>query len=348
MGYKPTVFEKLPVAGGMLAVGIPDYRLPKDVLEREIHGIEALGVEIVTDTALGKDITLTQLHQQGYEAFFIAMGAHRGRKLGITGEDLNGVVQAIDFLRDVNLKTDEIPIGHSIAVVGGGNAAIDAARSARRMGADHVYVLYRRTRNEMPAQSEEIEAADAEGIEFRFLVTPSEIIGDGGKVRAIECQPMELGSFDRSGRRVIPAISQSPDTAHLLDDFGIETTTGGLIRVDSDGSTNVPNVFAGGDVSSGPSLVINAIAAGERGAVSIDQYLDPDETRIYPWRQKKPADTPFDPNAEPVQYGRCEAPALPAASRRVSFCEVEGTIDADTAVREARRCLRCDYRETEE
>jgi len=317
----------------------------------------------VTNTSLGQDTTLAQLQGQGYEAFYIATGAHGGRRLGIAGEELQGVVQAVDFLRDVNLSPGETRAGRRVAVVGGGNAAIDAARSALRLGAERVYVLYRRTRSEMPAQAEEIEAAQAEGIEFRFLVTPAAIVGDGEKVSAVECQPMELGEYDRSGRRRpipaqddpfqiqvdmdVAAISQSPEATDALGDSDVETTAGGLIKIDGNGCTNLPNVFAGGDVCSGPSLAINAIAAGEKGAVAIDQYLNPDETRIYSWRQMRPADVPFDPGAKAVEYGRCQTSELTVAERSAGFREVEGTISADTAVREARRCLRCDCRETE-
>ncbi len=364
LGYEPTVFEKLPVAGGMLAVGIPDYRLPKEVLQKEIEAIEALGVEIRTNTAVGKDITLSELQQQGYRAFFVALGAHHSRKLGIPGEDLKGVVHGIDFLEELNLNGGEVRVGRKVAVVGGGNAAIDAARTALRLGAEKVTILYRRTKGEMPAQDEEIKAAEAEGIEFRFLVTPARIMGDGDRVRAIECQRMKLGEFDRSGRRrpvpiqdsrfelevdmIVPAVGQFSDTASLFDGLEMETGGGGVIRVHKDGQTNVPYIFAGGDVTSGPASAIKAIAAGQRAAEAIDQYLRPDENRVYPWRQRKPVNTFFDPEAEPVQYERCEIPELPPTSRRKNFDEVERVLDRETAMREARRCLRCDYRETED
>ena len=364
LGYEPTVFEKLPIPGGMLAVGIPEYRLPKRVLQREIAAIQALGVDIRTNTAVGKDVTLSALKQQGYQAFFVAVGAHHSHKLDVPGEELKGVVHAIDFLRQVNLNRKEVWVGRQVAVVGGGNAAVDAARTALRLGAEQVTILYRRTRGEMPAQSTEVEAAEAEGVELRFLVTPVRIIGDQRRVKGIACQRMRLGEFDRSGRRrpipiedscfelevdmVIPAIGQFSDAGNLFEGLGIEVAAGGAIRVTKDGRTNVPYIFAGGDATTGPATVIEAIAAGERAAVAIDQYLSHDGNRVYPWRQRKPANTSFDPQAEPVQYGRCELPELPPASRGKSFDEVEGVLDRETAMREARRCLRCDYRELEE
>jgi NADH-quinone oxidoreductase subunit F len=277
---------------------------------------------------------------------------------------LKGVVHGIDFLREVNLNDREVWVGRKVAVVGGGNAAIDAARSAFRLGAEHVTILYRRTRSEMPAQVDEIEAAEQEGIDLRFLVTPDRIKGDEDGLRCIECQRMRLGEFDRSGRRrpvpiedsrfelevdmVISAIGQVCDTDDVLDGLEVKAGRGGVLAADEDGRTEVPYVFAGGDVTSGPATVIEAIAAGERGAVAIDQYLRPDQNRDYPWRRRKPSDVPFDPEDEPVQYGRCEAPKLPAASRSNDFAEVEGALDRQAATREALRCLRCDYRGTEE
>jgi NADH-quinone oxidoreductase subunit F len=364
LGYEPTVFEKLPVAGGMLAACIPEYRLPKKVLQKEIEAIEALGVEIRTNTAVGTDVSLQELHQQGYRAFYVALGTQDSRNLGIPGEELEGCMPAIDFLKQVNFADKEVWVGHQVAVVGGGNAAIDAARSALRLGAEKVTILYRRTKSEMPAQSEEIEAARSEGVEFRFLVTPVRVVGDGDGIRAIECQQMQLGEFDRSGRHrpvpikdsifaldvdmVIQAIGQVSDAVDVLGASKVDTGRGGLILANKDGQTNQPHIFAGGDVTSGPATVVEAIAAGERGAVAIDRYLCPGHNRVYPWRQAKPAETFFDANGDPVQYARCEAPELSPASRRKTFSEVEGTLDKETAVREARRCLRCDYREMEE
>lgn len=364
LGYKPTVFEKLPVAGGMLAVGIPDYRLPKDVLRKEIESIQALDVEIRTNTTVGKDISIQELERQGYKALFIATGAHRSRRLGVPGEDLKGVVHAIDFLRDASLNGKNVWVGRKVAVVGGGDAAIDAARTAVRLGAEELTILYRRTRGEMPAQLEEVEAAEEEGIELCFLATPVGILSNGDRVRAVRCQHMKLGAFDNSGRRrpapvedsyfelkvdmVIPAIGQYPGTDGLFGELELQIDQRGAIQVDKESRTNVPYIFAGGDAASSPATAIKAIAAGQRGAEAIDRYLHPAESTIYPWRQRKLPDTFFDPEADALPYGRCVTPMLSPASRRTTFNEVEQVIDLETAVREARRCLRCDYRDTEE
>jgi NADH-quinone oxidoreductase subunit F len=363
LGYRPTVFEKLPVAGGMLAVGIPEYRLPRDMLQTEIAAIQALGVEICTNTALGPDVTLDGLRQKGYRAFLLAFGAHHSQQLGVEGEHLKGVVHAVDFLREASLDGRGVWTGRRVAVVGGGNAAIDAARTARRLGAREVTIVYRRTRAEMPAERAEVDAAEAEGIQLRCLATPARIIGNGQGVEALECQRMRLGEFDPGGRRrpepvtgsslkldvdmVIPAIGQYSRPSDACSAIEIEARRG-VIVADKDGRTCVPDVFAAGDVASGPATVIEAIAAGERAAVAIDQYLHTGAARQYPWRRRKQADTRFDPQAEPVPYGRCELLELDPQSRCRSFDEVEGALDRDTAMREAHRCLRCDYRESEE
>ena len=359
LGYRPTVFEKLPVAGGMLRVGIPEYRLPRDTLQAEIAAIEAMGVEIRTNTALGSDVTMEGLRQEGYQAFFLALGAHDSQTLGVEGEELKGVVHAVDFLREASLNDRRVWVGRRVAVVGGGNAAIDAARTARRLGAEEVTILYRRTRVEMPAQKAEVDAAVAEGIALQCLMSPAKIVGNAHGVEALECQQMRLGDFDRSGRRrpepvqgatvrldvdmVIPAIGQVPQASGVCDDLEVDGRRG-VIVTDKGCRTCVPDVFAGGDATSGPATAIEAIAAGERAAVAIDQYLHPDATRAYSWRHRKPADTSFDPEAEPVPYDRCQLPELDPQVRQRSFDEVEGVLDRETAMREALRCLRCDYR----
>jgi NADH-quinone oxidoreductase subunit F len=362
LGYRPTVFEKLPVAGGMLAVGIPEYRLPKDVLNREIEFIEKMGVGIRTGVSIGEDVTIPELYQQGYEAIFIGVGAHHGRKLNIPGEDL-GIVDAVDFLREVNLNGGQARVGNRVAVLGGGNAAIDAARTVLRLGADEVTIVYRRTRNEMPAQRSEIEDAVAEGVKLELLATPAQAISQKGAIKGLECLRMCLREFDRSGRRrpepvedsrfcldvdmVISAIGQTPDTTSLSNGLGLELNRNGTIKVDKDGHTTVPHIFAGGDAVTGPATVIWAIAAGEQAAVAIDQYLSKDKSKVYPWRETKSPDTPFDPEAEPVPYGRLETTKLAPDERRCSFAEVEAVCTKEAAVHEALRCLRCDYREEE-
>lgn len=364
LGYRPTVFEKLPVAGGMAAVAIPDYRLPKQVLQQEVAAIQALGVEIRTNMAVGRDITLTEMRQQGYQAILVAIGAHKSRPLGVPGEGLPGVVQALDFLRQAQLEPGRVQVGRRVVVIGGGNAAIDAARTALRLGAEAVTVVYRRTRQEMPALAEEVQAAEAEGIEFRFLAAPLCIRGDERGVQGLACQVMRLGEFDSSGRRqpvpvdgpplelpadmVIAAIGQVPDHGGVLDGLAVGFNRDGTIRANPDGTTNVPFLFACGDAVTGPATVIQAIAAGQRAAEAIDRYLHPGQERAYPWHRTEPVDTAFDPEAEPVPYGRCAVPELDPALRRQSFAEVEGCLDAETARRESRRCLRCDYRTTED
>jgi NADH-quinone oxidoreductase subunit F len=364
LGYRPTVFEKLAIAGGMLAVGIPEYRLPKQVVAQEIEAIKAMGVEVRTSITVGKDIQLSDLQEQGYQAFFIAVGAAHSRPLGIAGEDMRGVVHGLDFLQEVHLNGHDPWVGRRVAVVGGGNAAIDAARTCLRCGAGEVNILYRRTRHEMPAQPSEVAAAEAEGIHMHFLVTPRQVIGNGHGVSGIECQRMQLGEFDSGGRRrpipiphsqlqmdvdmVIPAIGQFPDVSDLCHGLGVQAGRDGTIAVDKDGCIGVPYIFAGGDAVTGPATVIKAIAAGQQAAASIDQYLHPDDTKVYPWQQRTDVHTAFDPQAEPVPYGRCEVPSLLPSIRCADFDEVEQVLDRDAAVREARRCLRCDYRETEE
>jgi len=359
LGYKPTVFEALPVAGGMLAVAIPEYRLPKHILQREINNIKKLGVEIKLNTRIGKDITFSQLWSQGYEAFFVAVGMYGDRHLGIPGENLENVFQAVDLLRDINLdKPIALPVDKKVVVIGGGNSAVDAARTMVRMGAKKVVLLYRRTRREMPAYEEEIEAAECEGVEIQYLTAPEKIFGEKGKVKSIECIKMKQGEFDKEGRRrpvpiknsnffieadiIIPAIGEFSDVTELFTGLDVETNADGTIKCDKNGRTSIPGVFSGGDVSSGPSTVIKAVAAGEHATVAIDQYLTKDRTRKYPWREHKKVDTFFDPEVEPVKYGMQKPKTLSAYDRKGNFNEVETSYTKSMAMKEAKRCLRCD------
>jgi len=292
MGYQVSIFESLPVAGGMLHVGIPAYRLPKEILEEEIELVRGLGVEINLNTPIGKDLTLDSLFHQGFKAIFIAIGAHQSQRLGIPGEEAKGIIHGVDFLRELNLK-GKIKIGNKIAVIGGGDVAIDSARSAIRLGAKEVSILYRRTRVEMPAREEEIEAAEKEGIQIQYLIAPVEVIATGGKVQGVRCIRMKLGAPDASGRRrpipvkgsefdieldtVIPAIGQKIDLSFLEGKNGIEVTGRGTITVDpATLATSRPGVFAGGDAVTGPSVAIEAIATGRKAAVSIAKYLEGD------------------------------------------------------------------------
>jgi len=359
LGYKPTVFEALPVAGGMLAVAIPEYRLPKNILQREINNIKKLGVEIKLNTSIGKDITFSQLWSQGYESFFVAVGMYGDRHLGIPGENLENVFQAVDLLHDINLDNPiASPIGKKVVVIGGGNSAVDAARTMLRMGASKVTILYRRTRIEMPAYEEEIEAAEYEGVKIQYLTAPEKIFGEKGKVKSIECIKMKQGEFDKEGRRrpvpiknsnffldvdiIIPAIGEFSDVTELFTGLDVETNADGTVKCDKNGRTSVPGVFSGGDVASGPSTVIKAVAAGEHATVAIDQYLTKDRTRTYPWREHKKVDTFFDPEVDPVKYSMQKPKTLSAYDRKGNFNEVEMCYTKSMAMKEAKRCLRCD------
>ncbi|MCX6666096.1 MAG: FAD-dependent oxidoreductase [Euryarchaeota archaeon] len=359
LGYQTTVFEKLPVAGGMMAVAIPEYRLPKNILQREIDNIKKLGVDIRLNTQVGKDITFSQLWSQGYQAFFVAVGMYGDRNLGIPGENLENVIQAVDLLTDINLdKPVTSPAGKKVVVIGGGNSAVDAARTMLRMGAKEVTILYRRTRREMPAYKEEVEAAEHEGVIIKFLIAPEKIFGEKGKVKSIECIKMQPGEFDNEGRQkpvpvpdsnffvdadiLIPAIGEFSDVSGLFTGLDVEINRDGTIHCDKHGRTSIPGIFSGGDVASGPATVINAIAAGEHAAVTIDQYLTKDRNRTYIWREHKKIDTFFDPEAEPVQYKMVRQKALPPNERKGNFDEVEIGYTKNLAMKEAKRCLRCD------
>ncbi|UCH31172.1 MAG: FAD-dependent oxidoreductase [Candidatus Bathyarchaeota archaeon] len=288
-GFIVTVFEALSEPGGMLRVGIPEYRLPKEVLDAEIEHIKDLGVEIRTNTAIGKALLFNDLlGEERYTAIFIATGAHRSRKLRIEGEDMEGVVHALGLLRQVNLHKQP-RLGEKVGIVGGGNTAMDAARTAQRLGAKKVNILYRRSREEMPANPLEVEEAERSGVEIHFLLTPRKILGKNKQVVGAECIRMKLGSPDESGRRrpipiegseftieldtAIIAIGESPDTSFLPNE--IKVTEWNTIEVDPITlETSLPGVFAGGDVVSGPASVVEAIDAGKRAAISINRYLN--------------------------------------------------------------------------
>jgi NADPH-dependent glutamate synthase beta subunit-like oxidoreductase/NAD-dependent dihydropyrimidine dehydrogenase PreA subunit len=278
-GYAVTIFEALPKAGGMLTVGIPNYRLPQRVIDREIEAIRSLGVAIELNTPIGPERTLEQLKAEGYEAVFTAIGAHQGLRLGLEGEDLDGVLAGVDLLRKSALG-EPVAVGRRVAVVGGGNVAIDAVRTALRLGAEEALVLYRRTREEMPAYAEEIEEALEEGVEIRYLTAPVRLVGDEkGKLKAVECLRMELGEPDESGRRkpvpvagsefqvpvdtLITAISQQPDVGKLQVPAALGVSRRGTLQVNPlTLQSDIPWIFAGGDAVLGPQTVIEAIAQG--------------------------------------------------------------------------------------
>jgi len=255
-----------------MAVAIPEYRLPKTVLQREIDNIKKLGVDIRLNTQVGKDITISQLWSQGYQAFFVAVGMYGDRNLGIPGENLENVIQAVDLLSDINLDKPVVsPAGKKVVVIGGGNSAVDAARTMLRMRASGVTIIYRRTRREMPAYKEEVESAEHEGVIIRFLIAPEKIFGEKGKVKSIECIKMKPGEFDTEGRQkpvpvkdsnffidadiVIPAIGEFSDVSGLFTGLDVETNRDGTIKTDKHGRTSIPGLFSGGDVVSGPATV---------------------------------------------------------------------------------------------
>ena len=353
-GHAVTVFEALPEAGGMLRAGIPRYRLPEAVLDAEIDVIKQAGVEIQTGTRID---SLDRLRDQGYDAVFVALGAQAGARMGISGEDIPGVFDCVALLRDVNLGQKR-NLGRRVAIIGGGNAAIDASRTSLRLGAEEAVILYRRTRDEMPAASEEIDEALEEGVEIRFLTAPNRITRTNGHI-SLECIRMEMGKTDAAGRRrpepvpgsefveefdaVIAAIGQ---TTQIPETLALSKDDRGTLQADPDTlMTNVEGVFAGGDVVSGPASVIEAIAAGRQAAISIDRYLGGkgiiDEALAPPEEAKTP------PQMQDEEEERCRPrpSSLPADRRVRSFDLVELGMTEDMAVEEASRCLSCDLEE---
>ena len=297
-GYAVTVFEALHTAGGVLVYGIPEFRLPKDIVQKEIDGLKALGVDVQTNLVIGRVLSIDELLEQGYEAVFIGSGAGLPRFMNIPGENLKGVYSANEFLTRVNLMKayqpgSDTPIEHAkrVAVVGGGNVAMDAARCAKRLGAEEVFIVYRRSEKELPARAEEVEHAKEEGIVFHLLNNPTQILGDeNGNVKGMECIRMELGEPDASGRRrpvevpgseftldvdcVIMAIGTSPNPLIKSTTEGLETQKwGGIIVNEETGLTSREGVYAGGDAVTGAATVILAMGAGKTAATAIDQYI---------------------------------------------------------------------------
>ena len=357
-GYKVTIFESQSIAGGMLAVGIPEFRLPKDILNYEIDRIKKLGVEIKTNTTVGKDIQLSDLRNE-YKAIFIAVGAHKGLKMRIPGEDSEGVIDAVEFLCNFNLGR-EVEVGDNVIVIGGGNSAIDAARVLKRLGKD-IRIFYRRTKAEMPAIKSEIEEAIIEGIDIQFLTTPTKVLSRNGKIKAIECVRMELGDVDSSGRRrpipipdsefqvevdtIVLAISQEPDVSFLTNEDGPKISKWNTIEVDPETLyTGIEGIFAGGDVVISPNTVADAIGHGKLAAQMIDKYVRGDKL------ERKYEVTRPAMYVEPVQLSedeieklkKPEFSSLPVSQRIRNFKEVELGFTEAEAIAEAKRCLRCD------
>jgi NADH-quinone oxidoreductase subunit F len=363
-GYKVTVFEELSEPGGMLRWAIPAYRLPRNILAGEIADVTALGVEIKCNIRVGRELSFDKLNKD-YDYVYMAPGAHKSQKMGVAGEDTLGVHGGVEFLRDFNAHEDawvkgDKSLGSKVAVIGGGNSAIDAARVALRLGAD-VTILYRRERKDMPAAVEEIIAAEDEGIKFEFLVAPLQIEAKDGKVSGITCERMKLGEFDRSGRRkpvaiagsaftlavdaIVAAVGQVPDLTFVPKDSGVSVNKWDCFDLvkGSKSQTTDARFYAGGDAVTGPDTVIGAIAAGHQAARDMDAairlaagegaYEEPAEEKI---------DIPLIIDEEGEEAPQGKMPELHGPERKTSFVEVELGFSLENAVKEASRCLRCD------
>ena len=355
-GYPVTVFEKEEKLGGMLTLGIPSFRLDKDVVNAEIDILKELGVEFKCGVEVGKDVTLDQLRAEGYKAFYLGIGASKGAAIGCTGDNLPGVLTGVDFLRDVNLGK-EVSVGKAVAVIGGGNVAIDVARTAVRLGAEDVSIIYRRGRDEMPADAEEVAEAEAEGVKFRFLSAPVEILGEG-KAEQLKVELMELGEADAKGRRkpvgtgkfetipvdcVISAIGQKIDLSGIAN---FRLNPDGTVAVaDISYQTSIPDVFAGGDVVTGPKFAIDAIAAGKEGSISIHRYVHEGQTQFY-GRDKREYKS-LDTSTIAISVGsfdtapRQKAAGGSAAEAKKTFKDLRGTLTEEQIKKEADRCLGC-------
>lgn len=351
-GHQIEVFEAMPAAGGMLRYGIPDYRLPKKLLEQEIELVARLGVKFSFNTRLGQDIFLEQL-RENYDAVFLGIGAWVSSKIGCAGEETRGVVGGIEFLRAVASR-EPVFMGERIAIIGGGNTAMDAARTAIRLGAAEVMVLYRRSRAEMPADESEIVEAEEEGIVFKFLLAPEEIIEEDGRVAAIRMQKMQLGEADASGRRrpeptgeeeiiavdtVIAAIGQQVDLGGLEK---LELSRWNTIASDPlSFMSSIEGVFAGGDGVTGPGIAIEAIAQGRKAAQAMNAYLQGEKLpdNHSPYRMSR--EVRAEDLARIEKEARIEPPAISPERRLRSFAEVKAAFTPEEALQEARRCLEC-------
>ncbi|MBI4620888.1 MAG: FAD-dependent oxidoreductase [Desulfobacterales bacterium] len=358
-GCAVVVFEELPEPGGMLRWGIPEYRLPRDVLRAEIEDILALGVELRCNTKVGRDISWDQVKKE-FDAIYLAIGAQRSTQVDADGEDLEGIWGAVEYLRELNLGKKP-KTGKRVAVIGGGNSAIDASRSALRCGAKEVTILYRRLRQDMPAQEEEIQAAEEEGVKIEYLVAPIRFLSENGHVQKVICQRMSLGEFDASGRRrplpvpgaefsldvdqALVAIGQQPVFPFPAEKDDPKISKRGLLEIKKGTQTCVSDsmIFGGGDAVTGPATVVEAIAAGHHAANEIDAavrkryteppYIPPLEDEI---------EIPMVIDEETPEMPRTPVPEIPAAERIGNFKEVEMGFSSKIAMEEARRCLRCD------
>jgi formate dehydrogenase beta subunit len=363
MGYKVTVYDEQSSPGGMAMVGIPAYRLPDDILNREVDIIKDLGVEVKLNTRVGKDVTLKQLSDEGFKAIFLGIGAHLDQDLDIKNWEKGspGMVNGVEFLSDVNQskKTDR---KDRVVVVGGGNVAIDCARTCLRLGSKNVTIVYRRSRAEMPATKEEVDEAEKEGAKILFLATPVGVVTANGRVTGAECIKMELGEPDASGRRrpipvkgsevvvdtdmIISAIGEKPDLS-FLSGKSVDLNKDGTIAASApDYQTSVPYIFAGGDCVTGPATLIEAIAAGNRAAKSIDQYLQtgkvtPAEEVLAETLLHNVALNSARKGSMAIKKQRQAPQHLPVPERKLNFNEMEKVFTRNEAIQEAKRCLRC-------
>ena len=364
MSYKVTVFDKNAVPGGMLTLGIPSFRLDKDVVNAEIDVLRQMGVEFRCGVEVGKDITIQQLREQGYKGFFLAIGAQKSAPLGVKGDDLAGVFGGIDFLREVNLGSKP-EIGAKVAVIGGGNVAMDVCRTAIRLGADEVYVIYRRSQDEMPADKEEVAEAMAEGVKFRFLNAPAEILGENGRVKALKVEIMDLGEADEKGRRkpvgtgrfeeievsaVIGAIGQKIDLGGI-DAEGMVMNLNGTIAADPVTlQTAQPDIFVGGDVYTGPKFAIDAIAAGREGAVSLHRFVHEGQSLTIARNRRHFIELDKNNVVIPVDgFDSAKRQSVAHdASKAKTFSNDRITFTEEQVKEEAARCLGCGATEVDE
>jgi NADH-quinone oxidoreductase subunit F len=363
-GYDATIFEAKSVVGGMLRIAIPEYRLPKEVFGIDVALMEDAGVKIRTGAALGKDFSIDSLFQSGYKAVFIAIGSHKSLKLGVPGEETKGVIPSLTFLEAIN-TSKKTKIGKRVVVIGGGNSAVDSARAAHRIeGTEKTTLLYRRTRSEMPAYAEEVDAAMEEGIDMQFLTAPVEVLSRHGKLTGLKCVRMKLGDVDKSGRAkpvpiegsefvidadtLIVAIGEKPDISCIQGTRDVNVSEKSTLVVDPETlATSREGVFGGGDAVTGSNTVIYAMQAGKKAAESIDKYLRGENLEkthevTRPSRYVAPVELTDAEIEEIMATERPAMPHLPVKMRKKNFREVELGFTEEMAVKEAKRCLRCE------
>jgi len=355
LGYFVTIYETFSVPGGMLNVGIPPYRLPREVVNQAIEEVKRLGVEVLTGTPVGKELNLERLKKE-YDAVYIAAGAHKAEKLGIFGEDLEGVIHGVTFMLRVNLG-EPLNVGQRVAVVGGGNTAMDTARSSLRLGAKEVLILYRRTREEMPVDEKELEQVEEERVRIHYLTTPIRVLSkDGVRVSGVRCIRNRLGEPEADGRRrpipiegsefdididlLIPAVSQSPDISFLPEEIGLEISKWDRLAVNPETfEANVLGIFAGGDFITGPRDVIRVIADGRKAALSIHSYLSGEPIQHRPAYFTPVPEVEIESNLEKIPRQKIDT--LPVEERKSIDKEVELGFSREAAIKEAERCLQC-------